>query len=223
MKDEVSSVKGDLRLQVAGKRMVSFAGADLMRMADVLTTAAAVLVRQGDFRSDIKAWKFVCAWNHRQVDRAAVELGKRMKPAMESSAEWLSVADALMTTLDEIDPNGGHSVGIPDLVAAEEWGTVGKMIGEHTADELRRRVDATNVARELSERKAQIEAVEAMLLEPVAVEVALVAWNRVPGGLSGGYLRELGWMFTELPAGLQALVDDGKAGRKGVDFAVASA
>jgi len=50
--------------------------------------------------------------------------------------------------------------------------------------------------------------------------VAEVAWAKVPGGLSGGYLRELVWMFKAVPPMLLELIGtDNPAGPEGVDSA----
>jgi len=220
---------GTLRLQVAGKRTVQFAGAELPRIEDILTTAAGVIPRRGDVRADIKAWKFVCAWNARQVADAAVELRRRVETAMAAcGGDWDGARERIEAALAEDCPEAVEKCGdmpLADLAVGLEWPLVAREAGGEQAAALQARFE--RLLREDAELRVEclarsdaMAAAERAMAEPVDVVVAEVAWAKVPGGLSGGYLRELVWMFKAVPPMLLELIGTDKpAGPEGVDSA----
>ncbi len=198
--------EGNLRLKVAGKCVVQFVGADLPRVESVLTTAAGVVPRRGDVRADIKAWKFVCGWNAGQVMRAAKALRERVEDILhyESGAHWKAYKARIEAALADCGMELPAGVPLVDLAVCGEWGEVAAMLDRETSTKMAARFDQLLQEVALSEnacatRRQAIEHASEAMQKPVDVTVAQVAWDKVPGALSGGYMRELIWMFAGVP------------------------
>lgn len=214
---------GTLTLRVVGKRVVQFAGSNLPRVESVLTTAAGVVPRRGDVRADIRAWKFVCGWNARQMMLAAGLLRKRVdKILRDGCPTWQEDQEKIAAALLEVCPDASVPDGLPlaDLAACDEWSEIAVAAGRDVAEKMEERFamlqrEDMGLAQACVERRAALEDAAAEMNKPVDVTVALVSWSKAPGALSGGYLRELAWMFDALPADLaQLAVQEGVDGRQ---------
>ena len=206
-------------IEIAGTRLVEFAGDGLARMADVLEAAAGVVPRPGDTPADIRTFKFVCGCNYRQIAEAAAELRRRVEDAMGNQGCWSTAAARIEEIFRQACPDADPGTALADLYAAGETGAVDALAGGPSMGAAFRQAAAAERAAHpmldmaIRARQEAMARARRVMQEPVAVRVALVRWERAPCGLSGGYLRELAWMFDNLPEAARKLVDtrDGAA------------
>lgn len=212
-------------IEIAGTRLVEFAGDGLARMADVLETAAGVVPRHGDTPADIRTFKLLCGCNYRQIAEAAAELRRRVEDAMGNQGYWSTAAARIEEVFTESCPDADPAETLADLYAAGESGAVDALCGGPSMGAAFRQAAAAERAAHpmldmaIRARQEAMARARRVMQEPVAVRVALVRWDRAPCGLSGGYLRELAWMFEGLPTALRDLADarDAASLPEGVD------
>lgn len=212
-------------IEIAGARLATFAGDGLARMADVLEAAAGVVPRRGDTPADIRTFKLVCGWNYRQIAEAAAGLRRRVEDAMGDQCYWVTAAARLAEVFAQACPDADPAETLADLYAAGETGAVDALSGGPSMGAAFRQAAAAERAAHpmldmaIRARQEAMARARRVMQEPVAVRVALVRWNRAPCGLSGGYLRELAWMFEGLPTALRDLADarDAASLPEGVD------
>lgn len=206
-------------IEIAGTRLVEFAGDGLARMADVLETAAGVMPRHGDTPGDIRTFKLVCGCNYQRIAEAAAELRRRVEDAMGAQGYWDTAAARIEEIFRQACPDADPGATLADLYAAGETGEVDTLSGGPSMGAAFRQAAAEERAAHpmldmvIRARQEAMARARRVMQEPVAVRVALVRWERAPCGLSGGYLRELAWMFDNLPEAARKLVDtrDGAA------------
>lgn len=217
-------------IEIAGVRKAVFAGSDLARLADVLETAGGVVPRHGDRPGDIRLFKLVCGCNYRRIAEAAAELRRRVEDAMGNQGYWSTAAARIEEIFRQACPDADPGAALADLYAAGETGAVDALAGGDSMGAAFRRAAAAERAAHpmldmaIRARQEAMSRARRAMQEPVTARVALVRWERAPCGLSGGYLRELAWMFDNLPEAARKLVDtrDGSAPLpEGIDAAEA--
>ena len=109
-------------IEIAGTRLVQFAGDGLARMADVLETAAGVMPRHGDTPGDIRTFKLVCGCNYQRIAEAAAELRRRVEDAMGAQGYWDTAAARIEEIFRQACPDADPGATLADLYAAGETG-----------------------------------------------------------------------------------------------------
>lgn len=199
-------------LVAAGTAVVSNTGDEIERVMRALDAAGSVVPRFGDNAADVKAWKLACGINYAAFDRAANELAMRVRDVMretDNDPGWKEAAENLANAGRKAL---GEDVPVDALLALlfedeESTRTLVGAYGQKAIDELKGCITFQGVSCVEHARWTSIQVAGSMLVQPVQVQVLMVSWNRVPGALSGGYMRELAWMFTHVPDCIKALVD----------------
>jgi len=202
-------------LQAAGKQCIRFRGDSLHRMCQVLEGAAAVLPRHGDRAADVRAFKLACAINYSAVYRAVQDVQKQIRAIMADPADWHKgvaawLQEKSVEILEEPIP--------PDIVLMayfEDEDALNAIVvpyGKEAADKLMSVVKqrfCTPIDQPFCDtcldRKNAMKRAGECASRVVPIDVQMILWDKVPGALSGGYLRDLSWMFVELPPEIESL------------------
>lgn len=209
-------------LSAAGPAVVSGNGAELERVMRALNDAGAVVPRFGDNPADVRAFKLCCGVNYAEFDAAAKALAMRVRKVLEPTDNdpvWQALSERYAALGQEL-----FGEAIPaDVVLSLFYGdsSVRASLAGAYGEDCVAKLEAANTESLFplspDERHAQMRRNDALaaagelLSEQLQVQVQMVAWDKAPGGLSGGYLRELAWMFATPPDRLQKLIDAAQA------------
>lgn len=226
----------------AGEMTYCFRGDELRRVGVTLEGAAGILARRGDRRKDVQAWKLACALNFQRVKQAAEAMGAEAHAilAAAETPDWQAVAaelqglsekilgeavppDAVLGAAFEAEDARAHIIGAyGDAKAAELFSAARDYLANLAVprDMVNERAETCFARWKALEQAAAVVERAVMLTGLRAVQ-----WEAAPLALHGGYLRDLAWMFVDVPEGVAGLVaaavaEEAKLDPEGIDAAL---
>ena len=200
-------------LTAAGTVKLAYQGYALQGLAKVLEAGAGVGQKRGERAADIRAWKLACGINFDRVAAAADGLSATIRNNLHNAETpaWQVLGGLLeKAAADVLDaPIPADVVLMLAFHAGDARASLSEGYGKEKAGALReaaKKIVGENTEAAFDRRKALHAATELAGVE-VMIELQRVAWDRAPIGLHGGYLRELAWMFAEIPPQIRPLVD----------------
>jgi hypothetical protein len=199
-------------LEYAGECDVQGTGADLEQIMRVLADASAILPRFGDNASDVRAWKLCCGLNFAAFNAETLELARRIRVYLEptdNSPEWQKSAEVLTGKASEVLGEAVPADAVLQLMCddGDARANLEGAYGKAAVDKLLKSLGGRRLlSLEEEKRVAALRQAAEILCETLVVRVRMVRWDKIPNGLSGGYLRELAWMFAEVPEKVRGLV-----------------
>jgi hypothetical protein len=220
-KTEVSTEKLPDGLLDAGLCSMEFRGDDLQNVCRVLEGAAGIMARRGDSGKDLKAWKLACALNFQRLKKVVEHLGAQARTILTAAETpaWHAVAlelqamsekvlgepipaDAVLALAVDEDDARQHVVGAyGEAKATELTAAVKDFISSHARS-------VNDTANACLDRHTALQKAAAVVEQTVqVVQLQRVCWQHVPRALHGGYLRDLAWMFAQVPENAKQMVD----------------
>ena len=199
-------------LRAAGVVNVKFPGHTLQHLAKVLVVASGVLQKRGERARDIRAWKLACGINYDRVSRLSDILASGIRELLRAgdTPTWRAVGTLLeKAAADVLDaPIPADVVLMLAFDADDAQASLRAGYGEDAVEKLRIKAKAIVAANTEAavNRRALLREVTRLAGRDITVELQRVAWDAAPIGLHGGYLRDLAWMFAEVPPALQPLI-----------------
>jgi hypothetical protein len=207
------STKLPAGLCAAGERPLPFTGDTIRRLLAVLEGSAGVMARRGDNAGDLRAFKLACGLNFARLRAVAERLGAEAR-ALVAAADtdaWRPVALELQRAGEKVL---GEAIP-PDVVLAMAFDQADAYAHVHGAYGPEKAGELVRVAREIVksrpdaclDRANAMKAAAAVVERSETVMVHCIRWDRLPRALHGGYLRDLAWMFVDVPAEVRELTD----------------